>query len=120
MRFASWNVRGLNKSPHHKELNFFISMHNLDFLGILETKVKIDNVCTISKKINRSWQWLYNYDYHYNGCVWVGWNPGVCDISLHQMSAQHITCLDRFLEKDISFLVTFVYAHNDVANRVPL
>lgn len=95
-------------------------MNKLDFMGLLETKVKVDNVCIISKKINISWQWLFNYDRHYNGRVWVGWNPEVWDISLHHMSAQHITCLARFMEKDITFLVSFVYAHNDAVDRVSL
>ncbi|XP_074326627.1 uncharacterized protein LOC141664571 [Apium graveolens] len=71
----------------------------------------------ISKKINRAWKWLFNYDYHYNGLVWVGWNPDIWDITLHSSSAQHITCNAHFIEKDIHFLVTFVYAFNDGADR---
>ncbi|XP_074326634.1 uncharacterized protein LOC141664576 [Apium graveolens] len=117
MRFSSWNVRGLNKSPHQNELIKFILDNHLDFIGVLETKVKLHNAVCISKKINRAWKWLYNYDYHYNGLVWVGWNPDIWDITLHSSSAQHITCNAHFIEKDIHFLVTFVYAFNDGADR---
>lgn len=120
MKFAAWNVRGLNKSPHQSELKHFISMNNIDFMGILDTKVKIDNATAISKKINKSWKWLFNYNCHYNGRVWVGWNPSIWDIALHQVTAQHVTCLATFLDKDVSFLVTFVYAYNDAADRVAL
>ncbi|XP_074375414.1 uncharacterized protein LOC141717219 [Apium graveolens] len=36
------------------------------------------------------------------------------------MSSQVVTCNATFLEKNISILVSFVYAHNDVIDRVPL
>lgn len=86
-------------------------------MGILETKVKSDKALAISKKTNRGWKWLFNYDHHYNGRIWVGWNPSVCNVSLHSMSSQYITCNATFLEKDISILVSFVYAHNDASDR---
>lgn len=34
--------------------------------------------------------------------------------------SQNITCIALFLEKDHSFLVSFVYAHNDASDRVSL
>ncbi|XP_074363651.1 uncharacterized protein LOC141704298 [Apium graveolens] len=120
MNFASWNVRGINKSPHQKELQQFISGNNIDFMGILETKVKASKAPSISKKINKNWQWLFNYDHHYNGRIWVGWNPNIWDISLLSQSSQFITCNARFIEKNLSFIVTFIYAFNDAIDRVPL
>ncbi|XP_074360896.1 uncharacterized protein LOC141701135 [Apium graveolens] len=120
MNFAAWNVRGINKSPHQKELQQFISVNNIDLMGILETKVKVSNALSISKKINKNWQWLFNYDHHYNGRIWVGWNPNVWEISLLSKSSQFITCNARFIEKNLHFIVTFVYAFNDAIDRVPL
>lgn len=35
-------------------------------------------------------------------------------------SVQHITRVATFIEKQITFLVTFVYAFNDAIDRVPL
>lgn len=89
-------------------------------MGILETKVKAPNAPPISKKINKNWQWLYNYDHHYNGRIWVGWNPNVWDISLHSMSGHYITCNASLIETNSKFLVNFIYAFNDSIDRVPL
>ncbi|XP_074326901.1 uncharacterized protein LOC141664844 [Apium graveolens] len=89
-------------------------------MGVLETKVKVHNASGISKKINRRWNWLFNYDHHYNGRVWVGWDPGVWKVSLHSSNAQCITCVATFLEKDITILVSFVYAYNEACDRVSL
>ncbi|XP_074363454.1 uncharacterized protein LOC141703992 [Apium graveolens] len=120
MNFAAWNVRGINKAPHQKELQSFISVNNVHFMGILETKVKSDKAPIISKKVKKEWKWLFNYTHHYNGRVWVGWNPEFWDISLHSMTSQVITCNAVFLEKNLTFLVSFIYAHNDAVDRAPL
>lgn len=92
MRFTSRNVCGLNKDLHLKEVQHFICTNNIDFMGLLETKVKVQNALGTSKNINKNWKWLFNYDHNYNGRVWVGWNPNVWVVFLHSMSAQHITC----------------------------
>ncbi|XP_074352152.1 uncharacterized protein LOC141691301 [Apium graveolens] len=120
MRFASWNVRGLNKSPHQKELQNFVTMNKVGLMGVLETKVKAHNALVISKKINRNWRWLFNYEHRYNGRIWVGRDPGVWQVSLHSSNAQCITCFATFLEKNITILVSYVYAFNDACDRVPL
>lgn len=120
MKFASWNVRGLNKSPHQKELVNFILANQISFMEIMETKVKIVNACAVAKKISRNWKWSFNYEHHYNGRVWVGWDPNLWDIVEHSKSSQHISCQATFLEKNIVFLITFVYAFNDAADRLHL
>lgn len=114
MRFASWNVHGINKSPHQKELQHFISMNNIELIEVLETKVKVSNALEISKKINKNWQWLFNYDHHYNGRVWVGWNSNVRSISL-----SNVLLVMLCLLKNINIIVSFVYAFNDKIDRVP-
>lgn len=86
----------------------------------LETKVKVSNSLTVSKKINRNWSWIFNYDYHANGRIWIGWDPDLWHISVHSKSAQQITCLVTFIEKQMHFMVTFVYAFNKPHQRLPL
>lgn len=54
MRFASWNVRRLNKSPHQRELINFIASNHLSLIGLMETKVKVVNSSVVSKKINKN------------------------------------------------------------------
>ncbi|XP_074351344.1 uncharacterized protein LOC141690440 [Apium graveolens] len=95
-------------------------MNKVGFMGVLETKFKAHNALGISKKINKNWRWMFNYEHHYNGRIWVGWDPGVWQLSLHSSNAQCITCFATFLDKNITTLVSFVYAFNDAYDRVPL
>lgn len=55
MNLAAWNVRGLNKSPHQKEVINFISNNNLTIMCCVETKVKIQKFSDVSRKIARNW-----------------------------------------------------------------
>lgn len=120
MNCATWNVRGLNKEAHQNEVIRFISTNKLSLVGLLETKVKKANSYYISKKVARSWKWLFNYDYHENGRVWVGWDNNVWDLNMVDASEQHISCVALFREKQLSFLITFVYAQNRGYERSPL
>ena len=54
MNVASWNVRGLNKASHQREVINFIAENSVSFMCCLETKVKIDKSASISQKLTRS------------------------------------------------------------------
>lgn len=72
MNFGMWNVRGLNKSSHQKEVTNFISVNNISLIGLVETKVRVQNSLAISRCINKNWNWLFNYKHHDYGRVCVG------------------------------------------------
>ncbi|XP_063935557.1 uncharacterized protein LOC135147075 [Daucus carota subsp. sativus] len=120
MNLAAWNVRGLNKKPHQDEVVNFINSNGLSLCGFLETKVKSHNSLSISKRIKKGWKWIFNNDYHYNGRIWVGWDPNFWDIVVVDCNAQWITCKCTFKEKNVSFLSSFVYAYNNACDRIPL
>ena len=120
MNLASWNVRGLNKASHQREVTNFITSNSISFMGLLETKVKWDKSQKISQKINNKWSWEFNYDHHSNGRIWVGWDPSIWKVGLLSSSDQQMTCNVEFLEKHLAFIVTFVYAQNKPHHRLPL
>ncbi|XP_074337166.1 uncharacterized protein LOC141674337 [Apium graveolens] len=120
MNIGTWNVRGLNKKSHQRKVKDFINANQISLLGCLETKVKITNSAAVSKRINRSWRWLFNYEYHNNGRVWFGWDPIVWFVKFHSKSAQHLTCQVTHIEKQLHFTLTDVYAFNKAHERVPL
>lgn len=120
MNFAVWNVRGLNKSAHQKELKHFISSNKISFMACVETKVKEKNSVNISRKISRRWSWFFNYNHHSNGRIWVGFDNSIWSITVMSSSSQHTTCNVTFLEKQCNFMVTFVYAHNSPHQREEL
>lgn len=96
MNCATWNVRGLNKGSHISDVCNFISCNNLSFVSLLENKVKLDIFSRVTTKINRNWQWVFNYDYHDNGRIWDGWGASIWDISFCNAFAQHLSCLAYF------------------------
>ena len=120
MIFASWNVRGLNKRSHKKEVINFIQQNKVSLIGLVETKVKSMNFQKITRRINKHWQWRNNISHHYNGRIIIGWDMNIWDVTICDVSAQHITCKVKFLDNDTKFLVTFVYAYNEGCDRIPL
>lgn len=120
MNFAVWNVRGLNKTSHQDELINFIEVNKISFMSCLETKVKQGNSARVSRHVNKKWSWVFNYEHHDNGRVWIGWDPSIWHVSVQSKSSQHITCFITFIEKQVHFCSTFVYAFNQPHQRVPL
>lgn len=88
MNVASWNVRDLNKSPHQMELINFISANKVSLIGCLETKVKSKKFPMISKRINKAWSWIDNFDCHCNGRICIGWDKSIWSVRLHSKSSQ--------------------------------
>jgi len=120
VKMACWNVRGLNKYSHQQGVASLINDNQLSFLALLETKVKIHNAMSISTKIKNNWNWLHNYDNHYNGRVWIGWDPNCWNVHRVDSSSQFITCDVSHIASSITFVATFVYAFNDGYDRMPL
>lgn len=89
-------------------------------MSCVETRVKSINASSISNKICRSWSWVFNYDHHHNGRIWVGWDPNVWIVNVISKTSQHVTCSVTFLEKQVHFFVSFVYALNKPYQREPL
>ncbi|WOH03942.1 hypothetical protein DCAR_0623347 [Daucus carota subsp. sativus] len=120
MNYAAWNVRGLNKRSHQKEVLSFLNSNQLTFVGLLETKIKSCNLAKVVGKLKKNWQWYANHVDHYNGRILVGWDASIWDISILNTSPQHVTYNVGFRASNVHFLVTFVYAFNDGSDRVPL
>lgn len=99
MNFAMWNVRGLNKTPHKKEVINFINVNRISLMGLVETKVRAQNSAAISKSINKNWKWIFNYEAHDYGRVWISWDPSIWTVHAHVNSPQQVTCFVTFLEK---------------------
>ena len=115
MIFCSYNTRGLNnKVSFYRD---FITTHKLGLVALLETHVQKENATFVSKLVAPNFEWLFNYDHHLNGRIWLGWNPRFWSISEPVFHSQHISCKISSLEVDASFFATFIYASNDYIER---
>ncbi|KAL2237610.1 UNVERIFIED_CONTAM: hypothetical protein Sindi_0952700, partial [Sesamum indicum] len=61
LNIAVWNVRGLNKRDHQLALKDLVSEYRLHFLGILETRVRLNNVMHIQSFLLPHWKWFVDY-----------------------------------------------------------
>ncbi|KAL2252823.1 UNVERIFIED_CONTAM: hypothetical protein Sindi_0077000 [Sesamum indicum] len=58
---AIWNVRGLNKRDHQLAVKDIVAEFRLQFLGLLETRVRINNAAQIQSFLLPQWKWYVDY-----------------------------------------------------------
>ena len=116
---ASWNVRGLNWPNKQEDVKLFLQQNNVGLIGLLETKVKRQNVGKIAANIFRGWEWANNFAIS-NGRIWVAWRPRDYSVNILEISEQFIHCEATQLSTSRHFLVTFIYGHNFASQRQPL
>lgn len=44
-------------------------------MGLLETKVKVENVEKVVVSIFHGWNWAHNFSLNAQGRIWVAWHP---------------------------------------------
>lgn len=112
---SSYNIRGLNnKQTFAKD---FISLNKLSLCAFLETHVNSDNASSISRFICPRFNWIFNYEHHSNGRIWVGFDPSLWQVDVISTSAQQITCMVLYLSSGVEFVLSFVYGHNTTLQR---
>ena len=98
----------------------FIILHKLSFISVLETRVSEPSAKSISKFICPKFTWLFNYDHHKNGHIWIGFDPSIWNISVLDSSAQHINCSIHNLCSSMNIFKSVIYAFNGASARRPL
>ncbi|XP_017233089.1 uncharacterized protein LOC108207141 [Daucus carota subsp. sativus] len=109
--FCSYNIRGL-----HNKISFakdFLSHNKFGIAALLETHVKKEDAAFYSSIVAPKYKWLFNYDYHNNGRIWVGWDDTIWHVTLIDASAQQITCEVKHVDGGSSCLLSIIYASND-------
>ena len=74
MSFLICNVRGFNHPLKQKKVVNRIKRLNINFVCLLETRVKINNVQEIISRQFLGWHILHNYDYAQNRRIWMLWD----------------------------------------------
>ncbi|KAL2248019.1 UNVERIFIED_CONTAM: hypothetical protein Sindi_2654200 [Sesamum indicum] len=59
---AIWNVRGLNKRDHQLAVRDIVAEYRLQFLGLLETRVRFNNAAQIQSFLLPHWKWYMDYE----------------------------------------------------------
>ncbi|XP_074293274.1 uncharacterized protein LOC141620251 [Silene latifolia] len=120
MILASWNIRGLNDPLKQREVFDFLMLHKVDCCGILETHVKALQASSISKRSLSRFSLVINYHAHYNGRIWILWNPTVVSLTVLGSSGQFIHYEVVHLASQCMLNCTFIYAFNNASSRQDL
>ncbi|WMV41864.1 hypothetical protein MTR67_035249 [Solanum verrucosum] len=115
-----WNVRGLNALNKQKEVLLLCNKEKVGLIGLVETKVKSQNMEKVVKKMFAGWQFLTNLESHYNGrilLVWSVWRPDYYKVEFVERSAQILTCKVCHTPLQLTFGVSIVYAYNTREER---
>ena len=109
MKMACWNIRGVNSLFKQREIRSLIHSNNISLFRIIETQVQQENSIQIANDLLRGWRYVFNYNHHPNGRIWVFWNPDILDVSVLLDSDQLMHVEVSIIQKQISFLVSFSY-----------
>ena len=67
VKFASWNIRGLNDPLKQREVRSFVKFNALDFICLLETRVRAPNKDRIFRSLFPGWRLFHNYEHAQHG-----------------------------------------------------
>ncbi|KAL2230754.1 UNVERIFIED_CONTAM: hypothetical protein Sindi_1669800 [Sesamum indicum] len=116
LNLAVWNVRGLNKRDHQLALKDLISEYRLDFMGILETRVRINNVMHIQSFLLPHWKWFVDYATVGNR-IWVAWDDNVVDVHILDLGNQFMHCRVTHRPDSETLIITIVYGASEMIDR---
>lgn len=120
IKLCSYNIRGLNKQLKQADDSSFLADNCISFVGLVETRVKSPKANSVVNSINHQWHWVFNYDFHSNGRIWVGWNPNDWNVSILFKSAQILRLVAPVNNVPISFFVSIIYGFNKIGQRKQL
>ncbi|XP_060190886.1 uncharacterized protein LOC132620215 [Lycium barbarum] len=120
MTWLFWNVRGINKRYKQKELKQYLLNKRIKLAGIVETRVKEQNMANRLNKIAPRWSSYANYQEAVNGRIWFLWDPNWYEVSLKHKTTQMMHCHVRDRTTDNHFLITVIYGFNTLEQRKSL
>ncbi|XP_074291809.1 uncharacterized protein LOC141618613 [Silene latifolia] len=117
MKVASWNVRGSNDPLKLQEIHDFLRVHNMDMLGVLETKTKKKVSGTVLRSYFGSYNFICNYDHLNQGRIWLLWKSSTVVVTPLIVHSQFIHCKVFHNASNQVFYISMIYASNDARVR---
>lgn len=118
---GSWNTWGINNPRKFRAISSWISSHQLEIIGLIETKLPLNKIASMEASLNlHGWQFISNASVSDSCRILLGWNPLSFRITCIHCNPQWITCEAFSLSTKTTKIITFVYAFNKPADRKPL
>ncbi|KAL0445471.1 UNVERIFIED_CONTAM: hypothetical protein Slati_1675000 [Sesamum latifolium] len=116
IKASVWNVRGLNGLDHQQAVVALISEFNLDFVGLVETRVAQSNSARIQGVICSKFTWFLDY-LGPGDRIWVGWDASEVHVDILEAHRQIVHCEVHILKLHARCLISVVYGDYDMIPR---
>ncbi|KAL2237629.1 UNVERIFIED_CONTAM: hypothetical protein Sindi_0954600 [Sesamum indicum] len=93
-----------------------VAEFRLQFLGLLETRVRTNNVSHIQAFLLPQWKWFVDYGLTGNR-VWIAWDDNFIDVDVIECGTQFIHCHVNIWALQESIAITVIYGANEVVER---
>ncbi|XP_011083377.1 uncharacterized protein LOC105165918 [Sesamum indicum] len=110
-----WNVRGLNKRDHQLAMKDLVAEFRLHFIGLLETRVRVNNASHIQSFLLPHWKWFMDYALMGNR-IWIGWDDNFLDVTVVELSTQFLHCHVTIRALQESVDITVIYGATELAD----
>jgi len=77
---VSWNIRGLNWTNKQEDLRSLLHMNKVGMIGLMETKIKMENDSRTAARAFPRWKWDNNSTPNIKGRLWIAWHPRQYDV----------------------------------------
>ena len=116
-RICSWNISGLNWYNKQEDVKSFLQEKLIGLVGLLETKVKVENVVSVANNVFQGWSWHHNFNHNAKGRIWIAQRPSRYSVNIVSMLDQFIHCKITQIHTMKRFFITFVYEANQEMQR---
>uniref|UniRef100_A0A803Q8A9 DUF4283 domain-containing protein n=1 Tax=Cannabis sativa TaxID=3483 RepID=A0A803Q8A9_CANSA len=110
------NVCGANSQHKQQMIKQFINSQKVDFVGLLETRVKAPKLGALYLNVFVNWYFSSNIAWHAGGKIVIAWNPDRFTVDILKSTSQLMHLKLRTTEGFNSLLTVF-YASNNRAER---
>ncbi|KAL2252838.1 UNVERIFIED_CONTAM: hypothetical protein Sindi_0078500 [Sesamum indicum] len=97
-------------------LKDLVSEYRLHLLGILETRVRLNNVIHIQSFILPQWKWFVDYDSVENR-ICLAWDENFIDVHILNVGEQFVHCRVTYRVVDEPIFITVTYGASEVIAR---
>lgn len=118
MNIGFWNVRGgLHEPRKQREVTSFLTKNNINFFGLLETKLNSSNLELFKKNTVKDWGFVDNFSVARNGRILLTWNPARLILNIVSIEAQVIHTKVECQGTGNRFHVATCYGRNQLQER---
>jgi len=114
---VAWNIRGLNWPNKQADLRTFLHTNKIGMIGLMQTKIKVENDSKIAARAFPRWKWENNSTLQIKGRIWIAWHPKMYELQVLHKTDQIMHCYAIQMTTHKKFYITFVYGINHDHHR---